>query len=166
MCPEGPKIAKIHWILACPVLILSKKSFFQQKVAFFDKNGPFREEKWPTQRTKMACAEGKNGLSKTSYARGGLCMCRKKPLPRTVKLSIYGHTFLVHNLVIFGPISKFFILGCSGDQYLSDEPLFGRFWGKINIGLRRRPVTGVPVARSPRGAETPKLDQKFPLWSC
>ena len=81
LCPEGPKIAKIHWILACPVLILSKKSFFQQKVAFFDKNGPFREEKWPTQRTKMACAEGKNGLSKTSYARGGLCMCRKKPLP-------------------------------------------------------------------------------------
>ena len=77
--------------------------------------------------------------------------------------SIYGHTVLVHNLVIFGPISKFFILGCSGDQYLSDEPLFGRFWGKINTGLRRRPVTGAPVARNPKVAETPKLHQKFPL---
>ena len=45
-------------------------------------------------------------------------------------------------LLHFGPIPKFFIQGCSGDDYLPDKLLFG--W----VGC----------------VETPKLRQKFPLW--
>ena len=33
---------------------------------------------------------------------------------------IYGHEYIAHNSVIFCPIPKMFIYGCTGDDNLSD----------------------------------------------
>ena len=76
-------------------------------------------------------------------------------------MPIYGHTYIVHNLVIFGPIPIFFIKGCSRDDSLLDRLLFWWMECIIEFSSRRRPFTVTAVAK---GVETPRLHQKFPLW--
>ena len=79
-------------------------------------------------------------------------------------VTIYGHTFIAYNSVIFGPIPKKIIQGYSGDDYLPDRLLFGRAGCPIKFGSRRRLFTGAAAARGAKVVETPKFHQKFPLW--
>ena len=43
-------------------------------------------------------------------------------------MPIYGHAYITHNSVIFGPIPNIFIYGCSRDDYLPERLLSGG-WG-------------------------------------
>ena len=70
-------------------------------------------------------------------------------------MPIYGHTYIVHNSVIFGPIPKnlYRDAHCSRDDYQPDRLFFGG-WAVgciIKFSFRRRPFTGAA-----KGVETPK----------
>ena len=72
MARNCPKIAKIQWILAIFGKIFNKNCFTGQKSGNF-------QQKWTFWGEQRACAEGKSGLLKNTYARVACSMCKKQP---------------------------------------------------------------------------------------
>ena len=74
-------------------------------------------------------------------------------------VTIYGHTFIAYNSVIFGPIPKKIIQGYSGDDYLPD--LLGYFLGGLGVQLNSAPGDAYLRARPSRKARKSQRLRNF-----